>query len=86
MTEDRIKKARETLARFPENSEYQINSSDFIAVKDRLGIGSRQRKLAESKNARSRPTLKRRKPANDDQEDKTAVSERPTLKRRSPDR
>jgi predicted Zn-dependent protease len=86
MTEDRIKKARETLARFPEQSEYQINSSDFIAVKDRLGIGSNQRKFAESKNDRRRPTLKRRKPANDDQEDKTAESERPTLKRRSPDR
>jgi len=65
MTEDRIKKARETLARFPEKGEYQINSSDFIAVKDRLGVSSRQRKLSESKNERSRPTLKRRKPAND---------------------
>ena len=85
MTEDRIKKAREMLARFPEKSEYQINSSDFIAVKDRLGIGSNQRKLAESKNERRRPTLKRRKPANDDQEDKTAEGERPTFKRRLPD-
>jgi predicted Zn-dependent protease len=86
MSEDRIKKAREMLVRFPENSEYQINSSDFIAVIDRLGIGSSQRKLAEWKNERRRPTLKRRKPANYDQEDKTAESEWPTLIRRSPDR
>jgi predicted Zn-dependent protease len=80
MTEDRIKEVRKMLARFPEKSEYQIDSSDFIAVKDRLGINSRQRKLAESKNERRRPTLKRRKPANDDQADK--APERPTLKRR----
>jgi predicted Zn-dependent protease len=86
MTEDRIGKAREMLVRFPEKSEYQINSSNFIAVKDRLGIGSNQRKLAESMNERRRPTLKRRKPAKGDQEDKAAESERPTLKRRSPDR
>jgi hypothetical protein len=86
MTEDRVKKAREMLARFPEQSEYQINSSDFIAVKDRLGIGSNQRKLAESKNERRRPTLKRRKRASDDQVDETAETDRPTLKRRSPDR
>lgn len=82
MTEDRIRRAREMLARYPDKSEYQINSSDFIAVKDRLGMRSHQRKLAESKNERRRPTLKRRKPANDDQADKTAEGERPTLKRR----
>jgi predicted Zn-dependent protease len=86
MTEDRIKKAREMLARFPEKSEYQINSSDFIAVKDRLGRGSNQRKRAELKNERRRPTLKRRKPANDDQVDKMPETDRPTLKRRSPER
>jgi predicted Zn-dependent protease len=62
MTEDRIKEVSKMLARFPEKSEYQIDSSDFIAVKDRLGINSRQRKLADSKNERRRPTLKRRKP------------------------
>jgi predicted Zn-dependent protease len=69
MTEDRIEKAREMLVRFPEKGEYQFNSSGFIAAKDRLGIGSNQGKLAELKNERSRPTLKRRKPANVDQED-----------------
>jgi predicted Zn-dependent protease len=85
MTEGRIKEVRKILARFPEKSEYQLNSSDFMAVKDRLGITNRYRKLAESKNERRRPTLKRRKPANEGQADKTMERERPTLKRRSPD-
>ncbi len=85
MTEDRIEEVRELMARFPEKSEYQFNSSDFITVKDRLGIESHQRRLAESKNERRRPTLKRRKPANDDQADETPEPERPTLKCRSPD-
>jgi predicted Zn-dependent protease len=85
MTEDRIKEAQKLLARFPEKSEYQIDSSGFIAVKDRLGTVGRQRKLIESKDERRRPTLKRRKPANDDQADKTPERERPTLKRRPPD-
>jgi predicted Zn-dependent protease len=85
MSEDRIKNAREMLDRFPEKSEYQIDSSDFIALKDRLGIGGGQRKLAESKDGRSRPTLKRRKPASEKHVDKTAEGARPTLKRRSPD-
>jgi hypothetical protein len=85
MTKDRIKEVRKTLARFPGKSEYQISSSDFIAVKDRLGIDRHRRKHAEIENERRRPTLKRRKPANDDQADKTPEHERPTLKRRSPD-
>jgi predicted Zn-dependent protease len=83
MTDDRIKQVRKMLARFPEKSEYQFNTSDFMAVRDRLGIESRQRKLDRSRNERRRPTLKRRKPANNNQADKTP--ERPPLKRRSPD-
>jgi hypothetical protein len=62
-----------------------LKTTTFIAVKDRLGIGSHQRRLAESKNERSRPTLKRRKPPNDKHVDKTTEGEWPTLKRRSPD-
>lgn len=85
MTEDRVKEVRKMLARFPEKSEYQIDSSDFITVKNRLGLEGRQRNLAESKNERRRPTLKRRKPANDDRADRTPEREQPTLKRRSPD-
>ena len=54
------------LARFPRSSEYQINSSDFIDVKDRLKIKSYQRKKVEIESERRRPTLKRRTPANDD--------------------
>ena len=85
MTEDRIKEAQRLLARFPEKSEYQIDSSGFIAVKDRLGMVGRQRKLSESKDERRRPTLKRRQPVNDNQTGETAERERPTLKRRQPD-
>ncbi len=85
MTEDRIKEAQKLLARFPEKSEYQINSSGFIAVKDRLGMVGRQRKLIESKDERRRPTLKRRKPVNNNRTGETAERERPTLKRRQPD-
>jgi predicted Zn-dependent protease len=65
MTKDRIKEVRKMLVRFPGKSEYQISSSDFIAVKDRLGIDRHRRKHAEIENERRRPTLKRRKPAND---------------------
>jgi predicted Zn-dependent protease len=85
MTKDRIKEVRKMLTRFPDKNVYQISSSDFIAVKDRLGIDRHRRKHAEIENERRRPTLKRRKPANDDQTDKTPEHERPTLKRRSPD-
>jgi beta-barrel assembly-enhancing protease len=65
MTEDRIKEVRKMLARFPDKGEYQFNSSDFMAVKNRLGIEGGRWKLTGSKNERRRPTLKRRKPAND---------------------
>jgi predicted Zn-dependent protease len=85
MTKDRIEEVQKMLARFPGKSEYQINSSDFIAVKDRLEITSYQRKQSELESERRRPTLKRRKPRNDDQTDKTQENNRPTLKRRSPD-
>jgi predicted Zn-dependent protease len=85
MTKDRIEEVNKILARFPEKSEYQINSSDFIDVKDRLVRVRHQRKLDELKNERRRPTLKRRKPANDDHVDQQPEHERPTLKRRSPD-
>ncbi|MCI0391398.1 MAG: M48 family metalloprotease [Acidobacteria bacterium] len=71
MTEDRIKEVQELLARFPEKGEYQISSSDFIAVKARLGTAGHQRRLIESKNERRRPTLKRRKPVNDNQTTET---------------
>jgi len=66
MTKDRIKEVQKMLARFPRSSEYQINSSDFIDVKDRLKIKSYQRKKVEIESERRRPTLKRRTPANDD--------------------
>ncbi len=85
MTEDRIKEMRKLLARFPERSEYQIDSSSFIAIKDRVGTIGRLRRVAEEKEERRRPTLKRRRPANDKQSDDAPERERPTLKRRPQD-
>jgi beta-barrel assembly-enhancing protease len=38
MSKDRIEEVQKLLVRFPEQSEYQINSSDFIALRERMGI------------------------------------------------
>src|SRR5574341_125889 len=68
MVGDRIEKVNALIARFPDRGEYQLNSSEFIQVKNRLismtnarstsgrgGVGATE---ADSK----RPTLKRRQP------------------------
>ncbi|HKX28105.1 MAG TPA: M48 family metallopeptidase [Blastocatellia bacterium] len=60
MNKDRIEDAQELLVRFPVKSEYQLNSSDFMAVKERLGARGSRPKLIESEKERRRPTLKRR--------------------------
>jgi predicted Zn-dependent protease len=92
MVGDRIDKVNALIARFPDRSEYTINTSEFQQVKNRLismtnarAIGGRGGATeADSK----RPTLKRRQPApgesgdsstsSGDQEPKT---ERPTLRK-----
>jgi beta-barrel assembly-enhancing protease len=38
VNQDRIRDTGKLLARFPKRNEYQVDSSDFIAVKDRPGI------------------------------------------------
>ncbi len=58
MNKDRIEEVKMLLLRFPEQSAYQINSSDFIATKVRLGIFSRVRGFETEKESH-RPTLKR---------------------------
>jgi hypothetical protein len=35
--------------RFPERRKYQINSSDFIALKERIGIFIRRRRIKEER-------------------------------------
>jgi hypothetical protein len=85
MTRDRIEKVQELIARFPERSEYQINSSASIAAKDRVSTVGRLRRVTAEKEERRRPTLKRRKPANDQQAEEPEKKEKPTLKRRPAD-
>jgi hypothetical protein len=68
MVGDRIEKVNSLISRFPERSEYTLNTSEFQQVKNRLismtnsrtiagrgGVGATE---ADSK----RPTLKRRQP------------------------
>ncbi|MGH9838566.1 MAG: M48 family metallopeptidase [Blastocatellia bacterium] len=65
---DRIEKVNALLARFPERSEYTIDTSEFNLVKGRLvslanaraGVSSRSG--AGSERETQRPTLKRRQP------------------------
>ncbi len=77
MSKDRIEEVFGLLAPFPERSEYQINSSDFIAVKDCLGTFSRRRRLEAEMEERRRPTLMRRQPDNSDQTGEMEEGERP---------
>jgi Zn-dependent protease with chaperone function/peroxiredoxin len=82
MSKDRIKEVQKLLVRFPEQSEYQINSSDFIALKERMGIFSRGRRIEAERGDQRLPTLKRHRPEKSDQPDETDENEQPTLKRR----
>ena len=64
---DRIDKVNALIARFPDRSEYTINTSEFNTVKNRLiAITNRanpsSRAGAASERDTSRPTLKRRQP------------------------
>ncbi|MFZ4986370.1 MAG: M48 family metallopeptidase [Blastocatellia bacterium] len=69
MVGDRIDRVNSLIARFPERSEYTINTSEFMQVKNRLisltnartigGKGAVGASEADSK----RPTLKRRQPS-----------------------
>src|SRR5262245_14189745 len=92
MVGDRIDKVNALIARFPERSEYTINTSEFQQVKSRLVAFSNARGTggrggvsdADSK----RPTLKKRQPgapegsdpaATGGEQDQKAPVERPTL-------
>ena len=93
MVGDRIDKVNSLIARFPERSEYTINTSEFQLVKNRLisitnarstggrgGVGPSE---ADSK----RPTLKKRQPGAPEGGDTTAPeaeskpADRPTLRK-----
>jgi beta-barrel assembly-enhancing protease len=75
MSKDRIERVQRLLVRFPERSEYQTNSSDFIALKERMGIFSRSRRNKAEKEGERLPTLKRHTPENADQSGKPMNSD-----------
>jgi predicted Zn-dependent protease len=87
LTEDRIKEVRKLLVRFPEKTEYQMSSSEFQQVKNRL-VAMGGRKTIGGPDNSGRPTLKRRPQSDSDGTVSTSDSEdsstpgRPTLKRR----
>jgi predicted Zn-dependent protease len=69
MSKDRIKEVQKLLVRFPERREYQINSSDFITLKEHMGIFIRGRPIKEERENRRLPTLKRHRLEKSDQSD-----------------
>jgi len=84
---DRIKVIKDLVARFPERDEYVINSWEFNRVKERLArLQGTARKLeAEGRTGEEgRPTLKRRRPTDPEQEkeEQPEQQEKPELKRR----
>jgi predicted Zn-dependent protease len=94
MTEDRIANVNQLIARFPDRSEYTLNTSEFNQVKARLIGISNTRIAGRAGNAdaqdNKRPTLKRRQPGSPDAgsgdagsstETSDKPAERPTLKR-----
>ena len=97
MTAERIENVNGLISRFPERSEYTLNTSEFNLVKNRLVSitnaktigrnGSSSDGAAENK----RPTLKRRQPGQPEGSDtgtgsteEAKPTDRPTLKRNDP--
>lgn len=72
LVDDRIDKVKALLARFPDRSEYTINTSDFNRVKSRLVSITNARSVSARAGGTSnerdsqRPTLKRRQPNSPD--------------------
>ncbi len=91
MVGDRIDRVNALIARFPERSEYTINTSEFQHVKNRLIAFTNARATGGrggvSEADSKRPTLKKRQPAPPEGSDPNATGadqpppERPTLRR-----
>lgn len=102
LVDDRIDKVKSLLARFPDRSEYTINTSDFNRVKSRLVSITNAKSVSaraggtNSEQDTKRPTLKRRQPNSTDgsnPDSGTATpsaepekNERPTLKKNGSDK
>ncbi len=84
LVDDRIDKVKALLARFPDRSEYTINTSDFNRVKSRLvsitnarSVSARAGGTANERD-NQRPTLKRRQPNSPDGTNPDAGTTAPT--------
>lgn len=78
-TGKRLEKARTLLTRFPEREEYQISSSEFNQIKDKLLALTNQQKLVMGE--KSGPTLKRKPSSEGDDPGGESEKNKPTLKR-----
>jgi hypothetical protein len=83
---NRIEEIKNLLLRFPEQNEYQINSSDFLAVMARLGIFNRRQRIEAEQEDHRRPTLKRLRPVKSDPLGNLEEGEHLTLNRRMHDK
>jgi len=89
-THKRIEKVSSLIDRFPPQEEYKVNSSEFAQIKARLADITRVNlhSLSPDGDGPRRPTLKRRKPAEDQttapdsEERREDIEQRPMLKRR----
>jgi beta-barrel assembly-enhancing protease len=84
LTGDRIKEVNELIPRFPNRNEYQVSSSEFTNVKNRLLATSSSTRTVGPAGERGdgRPTLKRRPQADtDDTSSDVPETDRPVLKR-----
>jgi predicted Zn-dependent protease len=84
LTGDRIEEVNQLIPRFPDRSEYQVSSSEFANVRNRLILTSASTRTVGPAGGKGdgRPTLKRR--PQEDTESTTSdapENERPTLKR-----
>jgi predicted Zn-dependent protease len=80
MTSDRVKEVEALVARFPEQNEYQISTSEFNQMKSRLV--SLTPHITPGSGDPGRPTLKRHPSSTQgDPSDQGSSSDRPTLKR-----
>ncbi|MBK8314913.1 MAG: M48 family metalloprotease [Acidobacteria bacterium] len=84
MTGDRIQEVQNLINRFPDKNEYQVSSSEFKNVRDRLVAQSAASSQSIGGGSEEgRPTLKRRPEENNgDASGESSDNNRPVLKRR----
>lgn len=84
-TGDRINEVNKLVAKFPERNEYQLSTSDFKDVRNRLLAASTASRAINADNDAKRPTLRRRPQNTGDNGDvrgEAPADDRPVLRRR----